>query len=196
MNLSIMEKIIRAILIIITLCSASSCNVNKTSSTLLWESQRRCLKENQTRLEEKFDTYQNIRCKKNLNHIIDSLVTSISSENEKDTIYVIESCNPPLYVYYAFIWNKDSAFTLQIYPVLIKKGVPEIDKELLRIIEKWDENEIISKSHEKSLHYQGNWDQTSIASRLIMVNGKCEIVESIYFFQMDLECKDVPVILW
>lgn len=187
----------RIIFLVITLCGVSSCKVTETTiSSSLLESQNNCLKYNQTYLAEIFDGYQYARGKNNISLKIDSIMASISSASakEQDTIFIMENCNPPLYSYYAIIWNKDNVFTISGSGFILKRVRNEDSLKLMRLIERWDKEEIMSKSHERPLKHYGEWPESIIASRIVMRRTKCEAVESVFFSDIDWESKDVPVL--
>ena len=188
-------KKIRIIILVVTLCGITGCKVNKPINTLLLESQNNCLKYNQTCLADIFEAYQIARCNNNISQIIDSIVVSVSSGKERDTIFILESCNPPLYSYHAIIWNKDNVFTLSASGSIIKKVRNEDSVKLMRMLEVWDKEEIMSKSHEQPLKYYGEWIESRIASRIIMRQGKCKATESIFFSAIDWGSTDVPFLL-
>lgn len=188
-------KKIRIVFLIIILCGVSGCKVSETISLSLSESQNNCLKYNQTALMDIFEAYRIARCNNNISPIIDSIITSISYGKEKDTIFILECCNPPLYSYYAIIWNNDNVYTLSGSGSIVKKVRSEGNLKLMRIIEKWDKDDIISKSHEQPLKYYGEWIESRIASRIVMRQEKCESAESILFSDIDWESKDVPFLL-
>ena len=143
-------KKIRIIFLVVTLCGVTGCKVSKPINALLLESQNVCLIDNQTRLEKMFEAYQYGRRIRNISQPIDSIMTAISSGKEQDTIFILESCNPPLYSYYAIVWNKDNAFTLYNSESIVKGLGNEDELKLMRLIEKWDKEEIMSKSHDNS----------------------------------------------
>ncbi|MCR4815972.1 MAG: hypothetical protein K5842_02155 [Bacteroidales bacterium] len=188
-------KKFKLLFLVITLCGVSSCKVSETTiSSSLLESQNSCLKYNQTYLAEIFDGYRYARCKNNIGLKMDSIMTSISSGKELDTIFIIENCNPPLYSYYAIIWNKDNVFTLSRSGSILKRVRNEDSLKLMRLIERWDKEEIMSKSHEQPLKHYGEWPESIIASRIVMRRTKCEEVESIFFSDIDWESRDVPIL--
>jgi hypothetical protein len=188
-------KRIRFIVLVITLCGVTGCKVSKPINALLLESQNNCLEYNQTCLAEIFEAYQIARCNNNISQTIDSIMMSISHEKEQDTIFILESCNPPIYSYYAIIWNKDGVYTLS-GSGHVEKGVRDEDNlKLMKLIEKWDNDEIISKSHEQPLKYYGDWIQSCIASRIVMRQAKYEVAESIFFSDIDWGSTDVPFLI-
>lgn len=189
-----MEKI-KIIFLVIVLCGITGCKVSKPVNTSLLESQNKCLKYNQTCLADIFEAYQIARCNNNISQTIDSIVVSISSGKERDTIFVLECCNPPLYSYYAIIWNKDNVFTLSASGSIIKKVRNEDCLKLMKMIEIWDKEEVVSKSHEQPLKYHGAWIESRIASRFIIRQTKCEAAESIFFSDIDWGSTDVPFLL-
>lgn len=190
-----MMKKYRVILLVIVLCSISGCKVGETISSSLSESQNACLKYNKTVLDDMIGAYQFARSYNNVNHTIDSIITSISRGKEQDTIFVIEGCNPPSYSYYAIIWNKDNAFTVWSSDNFEKRIFDEEDEMLLRLIERWDKDEIISRSHEKPLIYRGNWFESRIANRIVMSQGKCEAVESMLFSAINFDLSVTPLLI-
>lgn len=187
-------KRIRVIFIVILLLGVSSCKVSETTGSSLSVSQSSCLKYNQNHLAEVFEAYQIARRNNNINQTIDSITTAISYGRDWDTIYIIESCNPPLFSYHAIIWNKDNVFTLSGTGSLVKKVRDRDNLKFMRMIEKWDKEEIVSKSHEQPLKYYGEWIQSRIASRIVMRWAKCATVESVFFYDIDWESNDVPIL--
>ena len=185
-------KKIRTTFLVIMLCVVTGCKVSKPINDLLLESQNNCLEYNQTRLAEIFEAYQIARCNNNISQTIDSIITSISNGKEQDTIFILENCNPPIYSYYAIIWNKDDVYTLSGSGSIVKRVRNEDNLKLMKLIEKWDKDEIISKSHEQPLKYYGEWIESRIASRIVMRQGKCEAAESIFFTDIDWESTDIP----
>lgn len=186
----------RIICIVIMICGLIGCKTSKLPNTLLCESQNDCLKYNQTCLAKIFKSYQTARCGYNINQAIDSIVASISAEKERDTIFIIETCNPPVYDYFALIWNKDQVFTVYSGgPIIINNDHSGNNFKLMRLIEKWDKEEIMTKNHKQPLKYEGDWVQSKIASRIIMSQAKCESSESIFFTDIDWESKDIPYLI-
>ena len=189
-----MMKIIRFLFLILTLCCVFSCKISDMISSSLSKSQNICLKENQTDLKEIFMAYQFARKNHSINHVMDSIITSLSDGKEHDTVFVMESCNPPLYSYYAIVWNKDDIYTLFDSESFCKGACGENDLMLMKIIEKWDKKNIISKSHEMPLSYYGEWPVSRIASRIVIRRAKCESVESVFFYEIDTRRNANPVL--
>lgn len=190
------RRFIVIITIIITICAMTGCKVSGTIGSTLQESQNRCLKQNQIDLMKIFDAYQYARSMYNTNHIIDSIIISISLKNQRDTIFIIEDCSPPLYSYYAIIWNRNNGFTLYGSGNYEKRILNnENTSKTMKLIEKWDKSEIISKSHEKPLIYYGEWMQSCIASRIILNNSKVESIESVFYSEIDWENDRDPWLL-
>lgn len=188
-------KRIRIVFFIISLCSMSGCQVSKTISLSLSESQKNCLKATQNLLVDIFEAYQIARQTNNIGQTIDSIMTSISYGKEQDTIFIIESCNPPLYSYYAIIWNKDDVYSLTGSGTIVKRVRSEDNIKLMKLVEKWNKNEIISTSHEKPLSYCGEWLNSRIASCIVIRQGKCETSESVFFSDIDWESCNLPLLL-
>ena len=185
----------RIVFLVIILCVLSGCKVSEpTISSSLSEAQNNCLKNNQTTLADIFEGYQFARRNNNISQTIDSIMMSISYGKEQDTIYIIESCSPPIYSYHAVIWNKDNVFTLSGSGFITKRERNEDDLVLMKMIERWNKEEIISKSHEQPLKYYGEWIRSRIGSRIVIRQAKCEAAESIFFYAIDLKNDDKPVL--
>lgn len=189
-------KKIRTVFLVITICCVTGCKVSAPINALLSKSQKKCLNYNQACLAESFETYQVVRSYYNIGQTIDSIVASVSYGKERDTIFIVESCGPPVFSYHAIVWNKDNVFILTSSGSVIKQFPGENSLKLMKMIERWDKKEIMSKSHEQPLKYYGEWIESRIASRIVMRQAKCEAVESIFFSDIDWESKDIPYMLW
>ena len=190
-----MMKKIRFVFLVITLCCMSSCEVVGNINSKLSKSQNKCLEYNQMVLSDTFEAYRIARLNNNVDQTIDSVVTAISSGKDRDTVFVIETCNPPLFSYYAIIWDKDNVFTLSRSGRLKNDVVNENDIKVMQMIERWDKEEILSKSHEKPFIYYGEWPNTRIASRIMMSETDCVSIESVLFSAIDFDMDVVPTLI-
>lgn len=184
----------RILVIGFVLGSLWGCSVNRSTCSMLAKSHKQCLEQEKECLYNTFEAYRKAKNKNNIGETIDSVVMSFSNRNGKDTIYMVEDCNPPLYSYNAVIWNSGKAVTLFGSGVISDKIADE-DKKLIGIVEKWDRLRILQKSHEQPLSHSGEWEETRIASRIIMEGGKCVHVESILFTAIDVNANNVPVVI-
>lgn len=170
------------------------CSVNRSTCTLLTKSHKQCLEQEKIHLSNVFDAYRIAKNKNNIGQTIDSVVMSFSNRNDRDTIYMIEECNPPLYSYNAVIWNSRNAITI-FGSGSISSKLEDDDRRLIGIVEEFDRLRILQKSHEQPLSYSGEWEETRIASRIIMERGKSVHVESILFKAIDVNSNNVPILI-
>lgn len=183
----------KKIIISLVLLCLCGCSVNKSTFSMLTKSHKQCLNQEKIGLSKAFDAYRIAKNNNNISQTIDSVIMSLTNKNDKDTIYIVEDCNPPLYSYNAIIWSRGNAVTLFGSGVILG-GIGDEDKELISIVEKWDRLSILQKSHEQPLSYSGEWVETRIASRIIMGEGKCLRVETICFPAIDMYNASTPTI--
>lgn len=117
----------------------------------------------------------------------DSLIQVMVNQPE-DTIYIVEYCNPPLYTYFAYIWNSHKQFVFYDNGSVYEQPIFERDKPLIPLIEKWDKRQINIYSNSKPLVHNGYWMESVIATRLIFGNGKCINADAILFREIDFDC--------
>lgn len=133
---------------------------------------------------KQFDAYEINHKYGHIQVTIDSLI-QIMVNKSSDTIFMVESCNPPLYSYNAYIWNNTKQYCFGENG-LVKEGfVEENRKHLFPLIERWDEREIRSISNSHHLAHGGSEDRYDIATRIIFENQKCIKAESIIYRQID-----------
>lgn len=170
-----------------------SCSTHWTVSSNITRAQKHCLKQEQRQLSTAYDAYYIARSGDGIDNIIDSIFCQISKGNSLDTIYMIECCNPPLYTYYAVIWNKSHSLTLYRTGI-IEDGSVGGDERLINLIESWDKDNIYSKSHEKPLAHYGKWRRTNMCSRIIMKEGKCVKAETICINAINMDDTNMPIL--
>lgn len=187
-------SIFRTTIYSIVLLSLLGCASSRTTQTMLNNSHKKCYTEETERLSQAFEAYKLARSRNNVSQTMDSIITAFSNKDDKDTIYILESCNPPLYQYYAMIWNRHNSITLFGSGTTTKQMGSE-DQLLISLIENWDKPKILEASHEKPMSYGSEWEESRIASRIILENGKCLQIETIYFSPIDMKNTNIPV-LW
>ena len=149
----------RILVIGLVLGGLLGCSVNRSTCSMLAKSHKQCLEQEKEELCNRFDAYRIAKNRNNIGETIDSVVVAFSNRNGKDTIYMVEDCNPPLYSYNAVIWNSGKAVTLFGSGVISDKIVDE-DKKMIEIVEKWDRLRLLQKSHEQPLSHSGEWEET------------------------------------
>lgn len=171
----------------------SGCSTIKSTSTKLQQSRNRCLKNDQDRLFRTYKAYGYAYDRNNTSQRIDSIANILSNKAERDTLFVIEYCNWPLYDYRAYIWNRKSG-----YSVFDSGGISNTineDSRLIKLIETWNKSNILSKSHSKPKAYEGEKQRLIMCSRLVMYKGKCIEVETLSLQEIDMDYPKSPVIL-
>ena len=170
-----------------------ACSTHWAVSSNITRAQKHCLEQGQRELATAYHAYTMARGDNGINNTIDSVFCQISKGNSLDTIYMVECCNPPLYTYYAVIWNKSHSLTLYRTGI-IEDGSVGVDDRLINLIESWDKDNIYSKSHEKPLAHYGKWRHTNMCSRIIMKEGKCVKAETICINAINMDDTNTPVL--
>lgn len=143
---------------------------------------------------KQFGDYEWGRKYKHFQEAFDSLIPIIVKK-PKDTIFVFEWCNPPDFFdsYGVNIWNSARQYyhlKNQHFVEIPIAYISETDKKLDQIIERWNKREIYEKSNARPFVCDANWlMESNMVTRLIFENGKCIQAESIFFREIDLDCK-------
>ena len=170
-----------------------ACSTHWAVSSNITRAQKHCLEQEQRELATAYHAYTMARGDNGINNTIDSVFCQISKGNSLDTIYMVECCNPPLYTYYAVIWNKSHSLTLYRTGI-IEDGSVGVDDRLFNLIESWDKDNIYSKSHEKPLAHYGKLRRTNMCSRIIMKEGKCIKAETICINAINMDDTNMPIL--
>lgn len=170
----------------------SGCNTTKTTSSKLLQSRLRCLKNDQDKLFQTYEAYSYAFDRNNTSQRIDSIANILSNKAERDTLFVIEYCNWPLYNYRAYIWNRKTGYSIfdsgEIFNTINE------DSRLIKLIERWNKSHILSISHSKPKAYEGEKQRLFMCSRLIMYKGECIEVETISLQDIDMDYPKSPTI--
>lgn len=141
----------------------------------------------QKALTSQFEDYELGRKFNSIEPVLDSLIR-VMVGCSTDTIYLVESCNPPLFSYAAIIWNRTVHYSVysrsSVSTMISNQGYL-----LMELIEKWNRQQIIETSKKKPLAYDGVWIQTNFATRMVFQDGKCTKSESIFFNEIDFDAK-------
>lgn len=125
--------------------------------------------------------------------LIDSAINIMLESNESDTIYIVECCNRPGYVYGASIWDKSKSYFithyLDIFEIYNKDW---IDYRLKDLISKWNLETIASKSYAHPQTYYISWNMFEIATRLIYERGKIIESETIIYRIINFDDETIP----
>lgn len=141
----------------------------------------------QKSLNSQFEAYECGRRSNSIEPVIDSLIRVMVC-GPLDTVYWVESCNPPLFSYTAILWNHSAQYSIWSRSD-VSTMISKQDHQLMELVMRWNRREIIETSKKKPLAHSGDWIQTNIVTRMIFRHGKCAESESIFFNEIDFDAK-------